>query len=97
MKPVEIQLLGKKYFFKSDDPEGLQKTAKYLEEQLQELNSRFNTVDQMKLFALYSLMITEKFFTEKENNKKLNSEIEQINKLLGSLSETEDKMLFPES
>lgn len=90
MKPVEIQLLGKKYYFKSDDPEGLQKTAEYLEEQLEELNKRFNTVDQTKLFALYSLMMTEKFFTEKEINKKLNKEIEQINEMLSGLSETED-------
>ena len=89
MKPVEIQLLGKKYYFKSDDPEGLQETSKYLEQQLEELNERFNTVDQLKLFAMYSLMITEKFFTEKENNKKLNNELEQINKLLSGLSEAE--------
>jgi cell division protein ZapA (FtsZ GTPase activity inhibitor) len=89
MKPVEIQLLGKKYYFKSDDPDGLLETSKYLEQQLEELNKRFNTVDQLKLFAMYSLMITEKFFTEKENNKKLNSEIEQINKLLSGLSEAE--------
>ena len=73
MKPVEILLLGKKYYFKSDDPEGLLETAKYLEEQLEELNKRFNTVYQTKLFAMYALMITEKFFTEKENNKKLNN------------------------
>jgi len=88
MKSVEIELLGRKYFFKSDNPEDLQNTAKYLDQQLLELNERFNTVDQMKLFAMYSLMITEKYFTEKENNKKLNSEIEQINKLLsGVISE----------
>ncbi|RLC52387.1 MAG: hypothetical protein DRI23_02910 [Candidatus Cloacimonadota bacterium] len=88
MKSVEIELLGRKYFFKSDNPEDLKNTAKYLDQQLLELNERFNTVDQMKLFAMYSLMITEKYFTEKENNKKLNSEIEQINKLLsGVISE----------
>ncbi|MDO9576471.1 MAG: cell division protein ZapA [Candidatus Cloacimonadales bacterium] len=89
MKPVEIQLLGKKYYFRSDNPEGLLETAKYLEEQLEELNKRFNTVDQSKLFAMYSLMITEKFFTEKENNKKLNNEIEQINKLLSGMAEAD--------
>lgn len=90
MKSVEIELLGRKYFFKSDNPEGLMDTAKYLDQQLLELNERFNTVDQTKLFVMYSLMITEKYFTEKENNKKLNSEIEQISKLLnGVISENE--------
>jgi cell division protein ZapA (FtsZ GTPase activity inhibitor) len=89
MKSIEIVLLGKKYFFKSDNPEDLQKTANYLEEQLEKLNDRYNTIDQMKLYVMYSIMITEKYFTEKEKNKKLNNEIERIQKLLNSLSSEE--------
>jgi cell division protein ZapA (FtsZ GTPase activity inhibitor) len=64
MKSIEIELLGRKYFFRSDDPEKLQETAKHLESQLEELNSRFNTVDQNKLFVLYALMITEKMLND---------------------------------
>ncbi|HPR16869.1 MAG TPA: cell division protein ZapA [Candidatus Cloacimonadota bacterium] len=85
MKSVEVVLLGKKYFFRSDEPEKLQKTAKYLEEQLKELNERFNTVDQMKLYVMYSLIITQKYFTEKEKNKKLDDESELINRLLSDV------------
>ncbi len=77
--------MGKKYFFRSDEPEKLQKTAKYLEEQLKELNERFNTVDQMKLYVMYSLIITQKYFTEKEKNKKLDDESELINRLLSDV------------
>ncbi|MCF7794269.1 MAG: cell division protein ZapA [Candidatus Cloacimonetes bacterium] len=85
MKSVEVELLGKKYFFKSDNPEQLQKTAKYLEEQLDKLNDRFNTVDQMKLYVMYSLMMTQKYFTEKEKYKKLIDEFEQASKRLEGL------------
>ncbi len=85
MKSVEVVILGKKYFFKSDHPEELLKTAKYLEEQLEQLNERFNTVDQMKLYVMYSLMMTQKYFTEKESNEKLSSEIERINILLNEV------------
>lgn len=85
MKSIEVVLLGKKYFFKSDNPEQLQKTARYLEEQLEKLNDRFNTVDQMKLYVMYSLMMTQKYFTEKENNKKLIEEFEQVSKQLEGL------------
>ncbi len=85
MKAIEIEILGKKYYFKGDDPDGLKKTAQYLESQLEELNQRFNTVDQKKLFVLYSLIITEKYFAEKENNEKLSSELEQINNLLNNV------------
>jgi len=85
MKSIEIELLGKKYFFRSDNPEKLQETAKHLESQLEELNSRFNTVDQNKLFVLYALMITEKYFSAIENNEKLSKEFEQITSMLNNL------------
>ena len=84
MKSIEIELLGRKYFFRSDNPEKLQETAKYLESQLEELNSRFNTVDQNKLFVLYALMITEKYLSTTENNKELNKEFEQITNMLNN-------------
>ena len=84
MKSIEIELLGRKYFFRSDNPEKLQETARYLESQLEELNSRFNTVDQNKLFVLYALMITEKYLSTSENNKELNKEFEQITNMLNN-------------
>ncbi|MBC8415001.1 MAG: cell division protein ZapA [Candidatus Cloacimonetes bacterium] len=84
MKSIEIELLGRKYFFRSDNPEKLQETARYLESQLEELNSRFNTVDQNKLFVLYALMITEKYLSTIENNKELNKEFEQITNMLNN-------------
>ncbi len=84
MKSIEIELLGRKYFFRSDNPEKLQETAKYLESQLEELNSRFYTVDQNKLFVLYALMITEKYLSTTENNKELNKEFEQITNMLNN-------------
>lgn len=84
MKSIEIELLGRKYFFRSDNPEKLQETAKYLESQLEELNNRFNTVDQNKLFVLYALMITEKYLSSTENNKELNKEFEQITNMLNN-------------
>ena len=85
MKAIEIEILGRKYYFKSDDPERPKETARHLESQLEELNERFNTVDQNKLFVLYSLMLLEKYVAEIDNNKKLNEELEQIKNLLNEV------------
>jgi len=85
MKAIEIEILGRKYYFKSDDPERLKETARHLESQLEELNERFNTVDQNKLFVLYSLMLLEKYIAEIDNNKKLSEELEQIKNLLNEV------------
>ena len=90
MKSVEIILLGKKYFFKSDHPEKLKKCGEFLNSQLEELNKKFNTVDQNKLFVLYSLILTEKYFSEIDANKKLSQKMNQINSLLNrSLQDNE--------
>ncbi len=85
MDSVEIELLGRKYFFRSDDPDGLKKTATYLETQIEKLNRRFNTVDQTKLFVLYALTLTEKYLEEKDNSKKLEQQFEQIKAMLSKL------------
>ncbi len=85
MPSIEIKILGRKYFFKSDDPKKLKKTAKYLESQLEDLNEKFNTVDQSKLLVLYSLMLTEKYLIEEKSNKELEDELERINNLLNDV------------
>ena len=85
MIPVELKILGKRYFFKSDNPEKLKENAKYLEAKLEELKERFNTVDQKKIFVLFSLNLIEQYFSEKEDKEKLEIELEQINELLGEV------------
>lgn len=82
MKTVEIEILGRKYFFKSDSPAQLQKRAEYLDKQLESLNDRFNTVDQNKLFVFYCLLLIEENSKLVEENKKSNTELQCINELL---------------
>ena len=82
MKSVAFEILGKKYYFKSDTPDKLLKCANHIASEVEDLNKKFNTVNQSKLFVLYSLLLTEKYFDEIEKNKNLTKEIEQINELL---------------
>lgn len=85
MKTVEIEVLGRKYFLKSDSPSELLKNAEYLDKQLEELNKKFNTVDQNKLFVLYCLLLIDENAKLIEENKKNNSEIIRIKELLSDL------------
>ncbi len=85
MISIEIKILGRKYFFRSDNPEKLKKNAEYFESQLESLKEKFNTVDQHKLFVLYSLNLIEQYFSEKEMREKLEKELEQINGMLGKI------------
>ncbi|MBT3169093.1 MAG: cell division protein ZapA [Candidatus Cloacimonetes bacterium] len=82
MNSVEIEILGKKYFFKTENPEKLKKTATYLKEQLEKMNEKYNTVDQHKLFVLYALRLTEQYFENENVNEKLTVELDNIAKLM---------------
>ena len=85
MQTVEVELLGKKYYFKSDDPAELIARVKMLEKELEELNSRYNTVDQTKLFVLYSLKLLDQYLSEKDKNEKLKLEYEKIEEVMQEL------------
>ena len=85
MQTVEVEILGRKYYFKSDDPAELIARVKKLEKDLEELNSRYNTVDQSKLFVLYSLKLLDQYLMEKEKNDKLRIEYEKIDKVMQEL------------
>jgi cell division protein ZapA (FtsZ GTPase activity inhibitor) len=78
MQTTEVEILGKKYFFKTDDPQKIKDHADYLNEQLEDLNSKFNTVDQSKLYVLFSMLLTEKYFAEIEKNKDVDKIIAKI-------------------
>ncbi|MDY6915294.1 MAG: cell division protein ZapA [Candidatus Cloacimonadota bacterium] len=85
MKPIDIEILGKKYHLRSDNPEKIRQYARYINEHLEELYHKFNTVDQHKLFVLYLLQLTEKYFDEKEQNEKLSKQSEDFKALLDKI------------
>jgi len=89
MKSIEIKILGRTYYFRSDEPEKLKETAEYVENQLEKLNERFNTVDQNKLLVLYAISITEKYLSEIDEHNNLSEKFEQINDLLDKIEISE--------
>ncbi len=86
MRSIEVEILGKKYYLKSDNPDKLKDHVNYLVSQLEELNKKYNTIDQNKLFVLYSLTMTEMYFNEIEKNKRYENEKEQIDSLLNQIT-----------
>ena len=89
MKSIEIKILGRTYYFRSDEPEKLIETAQYVENKLEILNERFNTVDQNKLLVLYAISMTEKYLSEIDEHNNLSEKFEQINNLLDNIEISE--------
>ncbi len=82
MESFEIDLLGRKYFFKTDEPEKISEYAEYMKSELNLLSEKYPKVDVQKLFVFYMLTITEKYFIEKEKNKELSEQIKNIDSSL---------------
>ncbi len=91
MRSIEVEILGKKYYLKSDNPDKLKDYVNYLVSQLEKLDKKYNTIDQNKLFVLYSLKMTEMYFNEIEKNKRFENEKEQIDSLLNQITLDLDK------
>ncbi|MBN1327085.1 MAG: cell division protein ZapA [Candidatus Cloacimonetes bacterium] len=81
MQTVELVVLGKKYYLKSDNPEKLKEFARQLENSLEELNQRFNTVDQTKLYLLHTLQLMERCLELNKQNDELRCQFERIGDL----------------
>ncbi len=84
--PVEIQVLGRKYFFSSDNPAELIANAERINSELESLNRINSTLDQSKLLIYYALLMTEKYNNEVRENKKLNKELENLGTILNDVN-----------
>ena len=87
MKTVEIEIFGKKYYIKSNEPDKVHQKANILNDNLQELNEKFNTVDYTKLFVLYMLILLDKLDDIELKNKELCQKLKQVEDLLTDLNE----------
>lgn len=87
MKTVEIEIFGKKYYLKSNEPEKVMQKATILNTKLEELNEKFNTVDYTKLFVLYMLILLDELEFSEQKNLELNQKLQQVEELLNNLNE----------
>ncbi len=87
MKTVEIEIFGKKYYIKTNEPEEVLKKSQIINAQLEDLNQKFNTVDYNKLFVLYMLILHDRLDTEQKLNIDLKQKFGQVENLLNDLNE----------
>lgn len=87
MKTVDIEIFGKKYYIKTNEPDKVLQKANILNNKLEELNEKFNTVDYNKLFVLYMLILLDELDDMEHKNQKLCQKLKQVEDLLNALNE----------
>ncbi len=78
MKSVQVEILGRKYHFRGENHNKIREYASFLNEKLDELATDFQIIDHSKLLTLAAMIITEKYFIEKENNQDKKTKIDDI-------------------
>ncbi len=84
MKSTEVEIFGRKFRLKGDDPDKIKAYADFLNQHLDSLQSKMEFVDQNKLLSLGAIIVTEKYFNMVDQNKMLIEEIRKLNEVLNS-------------
>lgn len=90
MKSVEVEIYGRKFKLRGDDPDKIIRIANSLNQQLEELNDKYDIIDQYKLLILNSLNISEQLIDLQDLNVSLKEEIDRLNKLISSFISDND-------
>ena len=86
MESFEVELLGRKYYFKTDEPEKIKKYSDYLKQELDKLSEKYPGIDVQKLMVFFMLTLAEKYFQELDKNRKLSEEIKNIDSSLNIIT-----------
>ncbi len=82
MKTIEVELFGRKLRIRGDDPAKIHKYADYLNAELNELKSKIEFTDHTNLILFGALIITEKYFLERDMNNALADEMNRLNDMI---------------
>ncbi len=84
MQTVEVEIHGKKFRLRTDDPQKLQKYADYLNKTLDEITAKYGLVNAKDTLTLAGMILTEKLFHLTENNEQLKKEVDRLHSKISS-------------
>ena len=84
MSSVEVEIYGRKYKLKGEDPNKLRLIADKLNSQLIELGEQYELLEYNKLLLLCSLQLQEKITELTKANQELKDELERMNQMISA-------------
>ena len=84
MKSVDVEIFGRQYRLRGDDPEAVRRYAEYLNTELNELAQRVPFTDSSKVLTLGAMVVTEQLFAERARVETMQKEIDRLRGLLDS-------------
>ncbi len=85
MQSVEVEILGRRYRLRGEDPDKIVSYADYLNKELNNLAQHMEFADSTQVLVLGALGIVEQLFLEREQKDGLQDEMDRLRGLLESL------------
>lgn len=82
MQSIEIEIYGKKYFLKSDDPENIKRCAIFLDKYISDVNRNLNIMDSSQLFLFSALFLSDEYLKLQDDFNALKQQFDRIESLL---------------
>ncbi|MCB5262614.1 MAG: cell division protein ZapA [Candidatus Cloacimonetes bacterium] len=85
MKSVEVEIFGRQFRLRSDNPTRTLKIAQTLSQELTELYESYENLDFARLLLLACFQREDKLQTALEENQELKAELSRVNQMLESI------------
>ena len=85
MQSVEVEIFGRRFRLRSDDPERTKQIADEINNQIDTLSKHYDNLDFTKLLLLICLQQQDEVLTLGDENRALSSELERLNQMFSKL------------
>jgi len=86
MESVEVEIFGRRFRLRSDDPDRTKRVADEINNQIDALSKHYDNLDFTKLLLLICMQQQEEVLTLGDKNRALNSELERLNQMFTKIT-----------
>lgn len=85
MNSVEVEIFGRKFRLRSDNPQLTYEIVGSINEQIEDLKTKYEHLDFSKLLLLITLQQQETIHNLKQTNKGLSADLERLNHMISKI------------
>ena len=85
MQSIEVDIFGRKFRLRTDDPDRLERIVAEINTQLDELKKTFDTLDFTRLLLMLALQQQEKVDVLEDQTRERGTDLDMLNSMIGKI------------
>jgi cell division protein ZapA (FtsZ GTPase activity inhibitor) len=85
MQSIEVDIFGRKFRLRTDDPDRLERIVAEINTQLDELQKTFDTLDFTRLLLMLALQQQEKVDVLEDQTRERGTDLDMLNSMIGKI------------